>query len=43
MGDYVDFWHVTDRPKNAMWVYDVDATAFYELLFDRLTRFGSNA
>ena len=38
----VDFWHVTDRPRNAMWVYDVDAVAFYELLNERLARFGSS-
>lgn len=36
----VDFWHVTDRPVNANWVYDVDADGFYELLTERLGRFG---
>jgi purine nucleosidase len=35
----VDFWHVTDRPANTMWAYDVDAAGFYELLTDRLARF----
>ncbi|MDJ0759190.1 MAG: nucleoside hydrolase [Woeseiaceae bacterium] len=36
----VDFWHVTSRPVNVDWAYDVDADGFYELLFDRLARFG---
>jgi purine nucleosidase len=36
----VDFWHVTDRPINASWVYEVDADGFYDLLFERLARFG---
>lgn len=35
----VDFWHVTDRPKNVNWAYDVDADGFYELLTERLSRF----
>ena len=39
----VDFWHVTDRPRNANWVYDVDADGFYELLTERLRRFGGDA
>ena len=36
----VDFWQVTDRPKNVDWIYDVDADGFYELLTERLARFG---
>jgi purine nucleosidase len=36
----VDFWHVTDRPVNANWIYAVDADAFYDLLTERLARFG---
>lgn len=36
----VDFWHVTDRPKNATWMHTVDADGFYELLIQRLSRFG---
>lgn len=36
----VDFWHVTDRPVNTNWIYEVDAEGFYELLTDRLARFG---
>jgi purine nucleosidase len=35
----VDFWHVTDRPKNVNWVHNVDADAFYDLLVERLARF----
>jgi len=35
----VDFWHVTDRPRNVKWAYDVDADGFYELLTERLARF----
>ena len=36
----VDFWHVTDRPHNVDWAYEVDADGFYDLLIDRLARFG---
>ena len=36
----VDFWHVTDRPVNVHWVYAVDADGFYDLLTERLARFG---
>ena len=36
----VDFWHVTDRPKNVDWIYRVDADGFYDLLVERLARFG---
>ena len=36
----VDFWHVTDRPHNVDWVYEVDADGFYDLLIERLARFG---
>ncbi len=36
----VDFWHVTDRPHNVHWVYEVDADGFYDLLTSRLARFG---
>jgi purine nucleosidase len=35
----VDFWHVTDRPRNVKWAYDVDADGFYDLLTERLARF----
>jgi purine nucleosidase len=36
----VDFWHVTDRPHNVDWAYEVDADGFYDLLIERLARFG---
>ena len=36
----VDFWHVTDRPHNVDWAYEVDADGFYDLLISRLARFG---
>lgn len=32
----VDFWGVTDRPRNANWLYKVDADGFFELLIERL-------
>jgi len=32
----VDFWSVTDRPKNANWIYAVDADGFFALLVERL-------
>ena len=35
----VDFWHVTDKPRNVHWAWDVDADGFYELLTQRLGRF----
>jgi len=36
----VDFWHVTDRPHNVEWAHEVDTDGFYELLIERLERFG---
>ena len=36
----VDFWHVTDRPRNVNWIHKVDADGFYDLLTGRLARFG---
>lgn len=36
----VDFWHVTERPHNVDWAYEVDADGFYDLLGERLARFG---
>ena len=37
----VDFWHVTDRPKNATWIHAVDADGFYDLLIERMSRFSN--
>jgi len=39
----VDFWHVTDRPCNVHWVYQVDSDGFYELLTERLATYGDAA
>lgn len=36
----VDFWHVTDKPRDTAWAYEVDADGFYDLLVERLSRFG---
>jgi purine nucleosidase len=36
----VDFWHVTDKPINATWIHSVDAPGFYDLLVERLARYG---
>jgi len=36
----VDFWHVTDRPHNIDWTYEVDAEGFYDLLVEKLAVFG---
>ncbi|AXV17976.1 nucleoside hydrolase (plasmid) [Neorhizobium sp. SOG26] len=33
-----DWWGVTDRPKNATFIRDVDADGFYGLLTERLSR-----
>ena len=32
----VDFWGVTDRPKNVNWLYEVDGDGFFALLIERL-------
>ncbi|MEM9402660.1 MAG: nucleoside hydrolase [Pseudomonadota bacterium] len=39
----VDFWHVTDRPINTAWAYEIDAARFYTLLTERLSRFSGAA
>ncbi len=36
----VDFWNVSGRAANARWVHAVDSDAFYNLLTERLARFG---
>lgn len=33
-----DWWGVTDRPKNALFIGDIDADGFFALLTDRLSR-----
>jgi purine nucleosidase len=33
----VDFWGVTDRPRNANWLHSVDADGFFALLIERLS------
>jgi purine nucleosidase len=33
-----DYWHVTDRPHNAMFIRNGDSDAFYALLTERLAR-----
>lgn len=37
----VDFWRVTDRVANVNWIYSVDAVGLFDLLVDRLSRFGA--
>ena len=37
----VAFWQEPARPINVHWVYGVDADGFYDLLIERLARFGS--
>ena len=39
----VDFWHVTDKPRNATWIHSVDADGFYDLLVERLARYGDDS
>ncbi|HNP36686.1 MAG TPA: nucleoside hydrolase [Woeseiaceae bacterium] len=39
----VDFWHVTDRPINTNWIYQVDAHGFYSLLNESLARYSESA
>jgi len=34
----VDWWHVTDRPKNANVIRDLDVDGFFDLFIDRVTR-----
>lgn len=35
----VDFWRITDRPRNCHWATSVDVDGFYDLLTDRLARY----
>lgn len=34
----VDFWRVTDRAPNALWIHEADADGFFRLLAERLAR-----
>jgi purine nucleosidase len=34
----VDFWRVTGKPQNALWMHGVDADGFFDLLTERLGR-----
>jgi purine nucleosidase len=34
----IDWWGVTDRPKNAMVMRDIDSDGFFDLLTERLGR-----
>ncbi|MFC7554867.1 hypothetical protein ACFQU7_25580 [Pseudoroseomonas wenyumeiae] len=33
-----DWFHVTGRPQNALWLNEADADRFFNLLFTRLAR-----
>jgi len=37
----VDFWAVSGRPANVHWLHAVNASGFFDLLVDRLGRYGS--
>jgi purine nucleosidase len=39
----VDFWRVTDRPRNVNWVYSVNEKGFFDLLLERLSRYRENS
>jgi purine nucleosidase len=34
----VDWWGMTDRPRNATWIRTVDAEGFFDLLAERIAR-----
>lgn len=34
----IDWWHVTDRPKNCLVMGDIDAAAFFALLAERIAK-----
>jgi len=38
----IDFWGISGREVNATWIHSVDADGFYDLLIERLGRFGSS-
>lgn len=33
-----DYWHVTNKPKNAFWTTDLDADGFFDLILERLSQ-----
>jgi purine nucleosidase len=33
-----DWWGVTTRPRNAMWIRDIDAEGYFGLITDRVGR-----
>lgn len=35
----VDFWHVTDRSRNAYWLFEVDEEGFFDLLVRRFAHY----
>jgi len=34
-----DYWRVTDRPENAVWITDVDSERFFGLILNRLSAY----
>ncbi len=34
-----DYWRVTEKPRNAVWVTDVDADGFFDLILKRFAQF----
>ncbi|ASJ71960.1 nucleoside hydrolase [Granulosicoccus antarcticus] len=34
-----DYWRVTDRPRNAIWMTEVDSDGFFDLILERLAVF----
>ena len=32
----VDFWNITEKPKNCFWVYDINQKAFFDLLLNQI-------
>jgi purine nucleosidase len=34
----VDFWGISGRPTNALWLHEVDAASVYDLVIERLSR-----
>ncbi len=34
-----DYWNVTEKPKNAIWITDLEADGFFDLILNRLAKF----